>query len=119
MLIERDIEKRLGIIVPMSNGYYRDKAKVEQRKVWKRLEGRAGERERYEIRNGKRETFYKSTVMGVVGFGISRLGTSAGEILKDGRRKEKELVLESTPTAGNRREIVGGLRTRGSEGVGE
>lgn len=54
--------------------------------------------------------------MGVVGFGISRLGTSVGKTLKDRRKKDKRKkkpVLESTRTVGNRREIVGGLGNEG------
>lgn len=50
--------------------------------------------------------------MGVVGFGISGLETSVGKISKGWKEKgqaEKEPVLESTHTVGNRREIVGGL----------
>lgn len=38
---------------------------------------------------------------------------------KEKGQAEKEPVLESTRIVGNRREIVGGLETRGSERVGE
>lgn len=61
--------------------------------------------------------------MGVVGFGISRLETSVEKTLsKEGKGKRTSRKGASAGVylyCRDRREIVGGLGTRGSERVGE
>lgn len=59
--------------------------------------------------------------MGVVGFGISGLGTSVGKTLKDGRKKDKREGASAGvySYSGKRRKFVGELGARGSERVGE
>lgn len=99
-----------------NRGFKKDGTKVEQRRKNRgRIEGKWKGAMRSVVRkegNLSRE----STVTGVVGFEISGLETSVRENSKGWKEKgqaEKEPVPESTHTVGNRREIVGGLGSKG------